>query len=258
MYLNAHGCRVYYEEAGSGKPILLLHGWNASSQAFKPIFYRLAKNRKVRAIDFPGFGQSELPPLSPQVAWDTQDYAQLVKEALDSFGDGPTDIVAHSFGARVAIRLAAQHPNAVKRLILTGAAGIRIKKNVPPLKTALAKLAKAVSFVPIIGGAVKEAIYRKIGSPDYLAAGDMRPILVRVVNEDLEPLLKDIKNEALLIWGNEDAETPLEAGRKMNAGISNSRLEIIEGAGHYAFADRPEEFYGLLDDFLEKSPRRNA
>ncbi|MEE8484294.1 MAG: alpha/beta hydrolase, partial [Nitrospinota bacterium] len=137
-------------------------------------------------------------------------------------------------------------------------AGIRTGKNVPPLKTALAKLAKAVSFVPIIGGAVKEAIYGKIGSADYLAAGDMRPILVRVVNEDLEPLLNDIKNETLLIWGDGDTATPLEAGRKINAGIPNSRLEIIEGAGHYAFADRPEEFYGLLEDFLKSSPGRDA
>jgi len=78
----------------------------------------------------------------------------------------------------------------------------------------------------------------------------MKPILVRVVNEDILPLLPRIKHETLLIWGEKDAETPPEMARKMNAGLSGSRLEIIKGAGHYAFADEPETFYNLVDSFL--------
>ena len=97
---------------------------------------------------------------------------------------------------------------------------------------------------------MKQAIYDKIGSADYLNAGEMRPILVRVVNEDILPLLPEIKHETLLIWGENDTETPPDMARKMNAGLSNSRLEIIKGAGHYAFADEPETFYNLVDSFL--------
>ena len=246
MYIEAAGQKLYYEQAGSGDPLLLLHGWGVSGEIFKPLFHRLAEDRLVRVIDFPGFGQSEPPPPD----WGSVEYGELINSILDEWDCGRTDIIAHSFGARAALRLCVNHPEKINRLVLTGAAGIRPQREAPFFKRLLAKSAKLIGKLGPPGEWAKKIIYDKIGSADYLNAGEMRPILVRVVNEDILPLLPKIKHETLLIWGDKDTETPPEMARKMNAGLSGSRLEIIKGAGHYAFADEPETFFNLVDSFL--------
>lgn len=251
MYIDAAGQKVYYEQAGSGDPLLLLHGWGVSGETFKPLFHRLADprlagSRLVSVMDFPGFGQSEPPPPD----WGSVEFGELISDFLEKLDCGRTDIIAHSFGARAALRLCVNHPEKVNRLVLTGAAGIRPQRQAPFLKRMLGKTAKTFGKLGPPGEWIKRKIYGKIGSADYLNAGEMRPILVRVVNEDILPLLPKIKHETLLIWGEKDTETPPEMARKMNAGLSGSRLEIIKGAGHYAFADEPETFFNLVDSFL--------
>lgn len=247
MWVHAGGHKVYYEQAGDGEPLLLLHGWGVSGEIFRPLFMRLAGRLEVRAIDFPGFGQTE----KPDGAWGTEEYAELVKKILDAWGLKNIDIVGHSFGARVALRLAHRHPEYVKTLVLTGAAGIRIQKPVPPGRKLLVKAGKFFGNLGAPGRMIKEAIYRKAGSADYLAAGAMRPTLVKVVNEDLRGILPSITQPVHLIWGENDRDTTLEAAEIMRAGLKNSTLTVIPGAGHYAFLDRPEEFYQHLNKALE-------
>lgn len=247
MYVNLDGQKLYYEQAGTGRPLLLLHGWGVSGEIFKPLFFRLAQSRQVRAVDFPGWGLSQAPPSD----WGTPEYAALVKAFLDSWDCGPVDILAHSFGARVAIRLSHGNAGSVKKLILTGAAGIRTEKRIPPGKRFLQNVAKTAGKLGCPGGWLKTKIYGFIGSADYASAGELRPVFVRVVNENLEPLLPKIFCETLLIWGEKDTATPLEDGRKIKAGLPNSRLEIIKDAGHYAFIDAPEQFCALVETFLQ-------
>lgn len=247
MWVHAGGHKVYYEQAGEGEPILLLHGWGVSSEAFRPLFMRLAGRLEARAIDFPGFGQTE----KPDGVWGTEEYAELVKKILDAWGLKNINIIGHSFGARVALRLAHRHPEYVKTLVLTGAAGIRIQKPVPLSRKILVKTGKFFGNLGAPGRMVKEAIYKKIGSADYLAAGAMRPILVKVVNEDMRDILPDITQPVHLIWGENDRDTTLEAANIMHAGLKNSTLAVIPGAGHYAFLDKPEEFYQLLAKALD-------
>ncbi len=245
MYVNVSGCKVYYEQAGSGKPLLLLHGWGVSCQAFRPLFMRLAEYRDVRAIDFPGFGLSAPPPS----AWGTPEYAEMLEALIGLWGIKAPDILAHSFGARVALQLAKKHPESAGSMVLTGAAGIRPKSNVPIWKQAVSRLGKTAGKFGPPGAWLKEKLYAKIASADYRNAGAMRPILVKVVNEDMRPILPDIHHRILLLWGEKDMDTRLEAGRIMNAGLDNSALVVMEGCGHYAFMDKPDEFYSHLKQF---------
>ncbi len=248
MYQNAGGCKVYYLQAGSGKPLIFLHGWGVSGEIFKPLFFHFAEKREVRVIDFPGFGQSE----PPSAQWGTAEYATMVAELLEAWGWEKTDIIAHSFGARVALRLAHSHPQRVGKMLLTGAAGIRRKSGVPVSKQILSKIGKSAGCFGPPGRWIKKRIYRAIGSADYLNAGEMREILVKVVNEDLSPLLPDIPHETLLVWGEKDMATPLEDGRKMQNLMPAGRLEIVPGAGHYAFAEKAESFLEAADRFLNE------
>jgi len=248
MYQNAGDCKVYYLQAGSGKPLLFLHGWGVSGDIFKPLFFHFAEKREVRVIDFPGFGQSAPPPAQ----WGTVEYAVMVAELLEAWGWEKADIIAHSFGARVALRLAHSHPQRVGKMILTGAAGIRRRGNVPTSKRMLSRIGKSAGSLGAPGRWLKELIYRAIGSADYLRAGEMRNILVKVVNEDLSPLLPHILHETLLVWGEKDTATPLEDGRKMKNLLPDATLEVVPDAGHYAFTEKAEYFLETADRFLNR------
>jgi pimeloyl-ACP methyl ester carboxylesterase len=94
-----------------------------------------------------------------------------------------------------------------------------------------------------------------VGSPDYRAAGRMRPTLVRVVNEDLTPLLPMVQASVLLLWGDQDHEVGRHAMEIMAAKIPRARLMVFPGAGHFPFQDAPDEFRRGLTEFLQREDR---
>ncbi len=79
----------------------------------------------------------------------------------------------------------------------------------------------------------------------------MRPILVRVVNEDLSDLLPKISHQSLLVWGAKDKATPLYQARKMDKLLPNATLVVLEGAGHYSYLDKFPQFCKLVSSFLK-------
>ena len=96
-----------------------------------------------------------------------------------------------------------------------------------------------------------ESLKKKFGSEDYRNASPMmRDILVKVVNEDLEPLLPNIKQSTLLIWGTEDTATPLSDAKIMENLIPDAGIVEVKGAGHYSFLEQPQLVNVVLDSFL--------
>jgi pimeloyl-ACP methyl ester carboxylesterase len=236
-----------FEWIGTGKPLVLLHGWGKSKEALRPLAELLAWNRRVGLIDLPGFGAT--PP--PDQPWGTADYMEWVAQRLD----GPCDVLGHSLGARIALRLAHRHPDQVRRLVLIGAAGLRPRSLKRRVRLAAARCIRtAVRLLDRTGATrLEEGWYRpRFGSRDYQQAGLLRPTLVRVVNEDLAPLLPQIQQGALLLWGRLDSETPPEMGERMQAALPASRLIWLDGKGH-----EPHEGVGaqlcahLIDQYLD-------
>ena len=122
MELTAKGVRVHYEQMGErGKNVLLLHGWGCSIQHFQPIAQDLSRDYRVTVIDFPAHGASGRPP----EPWGVPEFAECTKDLIEQLGIAPCDIIAHSFGGRVALWLAANDSQLVSRLVLTGSAGLR-------------------------------------------------------------------------------------------------------------------------------------
>jgi pimeloyl-ACP methyl ester carboxylesterase len=92
----------------------------------------------------------------------------------------------------------------------------------------------------------------KRGSADYQqASGTVRQSLVRVVNEDLRGLLPHIAAPTLLIWGENDADTPLSDGKMMERLIPDAGLVVFEGAGHYAYLEQPVRFCRIIETFFQ-------
>jgi pimeloyl-ACP methyl ester carboxylesterase len=235
---------------GEGRPVVLLHGWGASAESLARVAKALEDRFRVYAIDLPGFGWTP----RPSAAWGSREYASHVETFMDSMNIPSASIVGHSFGGRIALALAARCPHRVRSLVLVASAGIRSRQGAGyVLKVLVAKLGKRFFSLPLwgrLGERVVSAVYQRVGSRDYLTAGAMRSTLVKVVNEDMRGTLSSIRVPTLIIWGDNDQEVPRSSMEVMAQGIKGSRLEILQGAGHFPFLDRPDTFGELVRDFL--------
>lgn len=240
------------QEHTEREAVVLLHGWGASIQSIWPVYQYLAPTYAVYALDFPGFGASDPPP----VAWGVGDYLALLLDWLDALQVSRATFLGHSFGGRVAIMLAARHPERVKRLILVDSAGIRPKRAARYYtRTYFYKIAKRVIALPGIRRwqpQLRKRLLKFLGAEDYGNAtpGPMQGTFIRVVNEDLRPLLQQIKAPALLIWGSEDQDTPVGDGKIMEQEIPDAGLVVFQGAGHFSYLDRFPQFCAVISSFL--------
>ncbi len=245
------GLQIYYQVKGEGTALLLLHGWGGSSQNLHPLLNHFCRQFRVFSLDLPGFGRSS----PPQQAWGSREYAQCLHQIQQQLGIERCHIIAHSFGGRIAIILAAQYPKTVSKLVLTGSAGLPPRRGPEYyLKVYLFKLSRQVlSLAGTSGQKMRQAIARRLGSTDYNSASpQMRSILVKMVNEDLTEFLPRIKVPTLLVWGENDRATPLAMGKLMNKLIPGSQLLVLPGAGHFAHLEKTAEFCAAASDFLGK------
>lgn len=246
-FIDIENLKIAYQVEGKGMPVVLLHGWGAESNTFRYLLDRLSDTHQIFALDLPGFGLSEVPPN----AWDASDYARMISIFYDKLGINEAHLIGHSYGGRISIVLAARQPEKVNRLILVDSAGI-----IPPrtihyyLRIGLVKIGRLIRHCGTFGKGLADSIANRVGSKDYRQAGPMRATLVKSVNQNLRPFLPKIRASTLLIWGENDKDTPISFGKIMHDEIPNAELVILEGAGHFSFLDKPHEFCQFVEDFL--------
>ncbi|MBR2967903.1 MAG: alpha/beta hydrolase [Clostridia bacterium] len=237
MFFSYNGVSVFYKRhLGLGTPIILLHGWGGSNVSFFGAYeYLCSLNRDVIAVDFPGFGSSDLPP----VEWGIDDYALCISELIFSLRIRKATIVGHSFGGRVALCLG--HREFVERIVLVDSAGLKPRKSIAKeFKIWRYKQAKKA------GRDVSE-----FGSVDYLALPQvMKHVFVRIVNTHLDETMERIACPTLIVWGKRDKETPLYMARRLKRGIKDSTLVLLNG-GHYAYAEDNIRFNLILAEFTK-------
>jgi pimeloyl-ACP methyl ester carboxylesterase len=248
QFVDINGIRTRWRQAGTGPPVLVLHGWGAKIEAVDPIIRALSPQLAVFAVDLPGFGETALPP----APWGVADYADWTRALMDELGLKRPNIVGHSNGGRIAIHLATHHPERVDKLILVDAAGIRPKRGLRYYRrVGMAKTAKqAARLLGRPGRALQRRVIARTASSDYANAGPLRPTFVKLVNEDLTPLLPRIRASTLLIWGDQDDATPLSDGLTMERLIPDAGLVVLKGAGHFSYIDQPQRFGRVAAHFL--------
>ena len=215
QFTTVLGLRTRHLVRGDGPPVLVLHGWGASIEAVYPIVTGLSPVATVHALDLPGFGESDPPPRP----WGVEDYQAFVGAFMDALEIEAPTIVGHSNGGRIAIRMAATEPVRASRLVLVDSAGIRPKRTLGWYRrVGMAKIGKyAARFLGSPGERLRTLLVGRAASADYLAAGAMRPTLVKLVNADLRPFMPSIGVPTLLVWGAQDTDTPLEVAHENGA-----------------------------------------
>jgi len=244
------------EAAPGDLPILVLHGWGAHIEAVAPILAALEGDADVIALDLPGFGESEPPP----DAWDVDAYARFIIHFLDEMAVERAHLVGHSHGGRVSIALAADEPERVGRLLLVDSAGIPPKRGWRyRRRVAVAKLGRLIGKLGTPGRRLQDRMRARVASRDYLEASEaMRGTLRAVIAADLRDRMPRIAAATLLVWGDRDDDTPLWMGQEMEQLIPDAGLVVLEGAGHYSYADSPGQFGAVARRFLVEQPRAAA
>ena len=256
MEVQAKGVKVHCEINGTGeKRVVLLHGWGCDGKLMKPVADFLSRDMTVLSIDFPAHGESGRPP----EPWGVPEFAACTLEVLRQLDFLPCSVIAHSFGGRIAIELAAEDEHLFERIILTGAAGIRPKASGESSKRtskykklkALVNAAEKLRIFGSLTGKWQEALIQKYGSKDYAALSpEMRKTFVKVVNYDQSEKLCRIKNSTLLVWGDQDTETPLWMGQQMEREIPDSALIVLNGGTHFAYLEQAARFAAIARSFL--------
>jgi pimeloyl-ACP methyl ester carboxylesterase len=232
-----------YLELGRGPVVMLLHGWGQSAAGLLSIAEPLSKKYRVVVPSLPGFGGSS----EPKTAWTTTEYAAWVQEFMVATGLEPVATLGHSFGGQIMVQLFAGKKT-TQKLIFVDAAGVRMRSTV---KTALLTVAKWPVKWLKKSAKLRNYIVGKRGSEDYRAASAMmREVLKKTVNEDLSAKIPTITAKTLIIWGEEDATTPV-GDAQVFAKIKGSQLEIIQRAKHFPFLDEPVRVNELIEGFIQ-------
>jgi pimeloyl-ACP methyl ester carboxylesterase len=245
VVLRAYGDgSVFGEPYGEGPVrVVWLHGWARRGRDFAESAKALAERGVASvALDLPGFGSSPAPP----VAGGARYYADLVLPAIRETGDGPFVLVGHSFGGTVACVLAANHPELVRALVLTGAPLLRRSSTKSsPIGYRVTRWLHARG---VVSDARVEAARQKYGSRDYRNAhGVMRDVLVTSVNESYEEELVRLDVPVTLLWGDEDREVAVDVARRASTLLTTTHtIQSLPGVGHLVPSDAPDELANVV------------
>lgn len=267
-----HGYRRAFRVAGSGPPVVLVHGIGDSSVTWAPVMAALARRHLVIAPDLLGHGSSDKPRADYSVAA----YANGIRDLLGVLDVERATLVGHSLGGGVAMQFAYQFPERTERLVLVGSGGAG--PEVTPVLRAMT-LPGAASLLGLlqlptarlqVGAAV--GMLRRLGTdlgqdaPDLLRMVDALPdataraAFIRTLRAVvdwrgqvvtmLDRCYLTRGMPTMLVWGDRDAVVPVAHGHRAHRAMPGSRLEIFPGAGHFPFHSNPVRFVELLEEFL--------
>ncbi len=215
---------VFASRHGGGAPrVVALHGWARDRTDFDAALAGL----DALAVDLPGFGVSPPPP----APWTAQEYALEAVAPIVAELPRPVVMVGHSFGGRVAVHVAAEHPDRVDGLVL---AGVPLLRLAPPGRPRLRyRLLRTLHRRGLVGEARMERARRRHGSRDYREASPLlRQVLVQAVNESYEDQLAAIECPTELLWGAGDREVPVAVAEAARSLVPQAGLTVVAGAGH--------------------------
>ena len=193
---------------------------------------------RVTAIDFLGFGNSG----ALTKAFSVEDYAVWTKAVLDTLGVTHPHVVAHSFGCRVAVKMAKTYPQFFDKMVLTGPAGVILPRGLG-YKCKVGAYRFCKKFAP-------KFAEKHFGSKEYRQLSAlMKESYKKIVNEDLRPDASCVNNSVLIIEGTMDKTTPMAEAKAYLSAFPNARLVALQG-GHFAFLDAPFVFNLLTEEFL--------
>lgn len=252
MQIKVKNWNINYEVLGEGTPVVLLHGWLTDLETMRPIAENLKTKFKVYLIDVVGFGKSSLPehPLN------TNDFGDFLKELLEALKIENPILIGHSNGGRIIINAVGRGLVEPRKIVLMDSAGLKPKRSLKYyVKVYFFKAGKAVlNALPNTKSVkkLKEKLRNSVGSSDYQnSAPVLKDTMNIILNEDMRPMLPNIKAPTLLIWGALDTATPISDAKEMENVIPNAGLVTYPAGSHFAYLENINNVNIVLNEFFK-------
>jgi pimeloyl-ACP methyl ester carboxylesterase len=256
--LDVRGIPVELRRAGSGMPLLYLHGAAGDAQ-WLPVFDRWAERFAVYHPLHPGFGRSA--GLERVDGIDDLVFHYMDLLIALGFEDEPVHVIGSSFGGWIAVELAQRYRHQVDHLVLLDAAGLWLDEapmaemfGEPPPELAKRMfhdqqhpLAMAMSALTDPSQLPEDVLLPMFKAMETLAKVAWNPYFH---NPKLASRLDRVTAQTLIIWGKQDGLIPVAHGERFAARIPHARLEVLERCGHFPLLEQPDAVYTLASDFL--------
>jgi pimeloyl-ACP methyl ester carboxylesterase len=262
-FLTIEGILVHYRDEGAGPPLVLIHGTSSSLHTWDDWVTRLGVHRRIVRLDLPGFG---LTGPAPDQDYSAARYARLVAALLARLGIDRADVAGNSLGGRVAMTLALEYPERVRRLVLVDAAGLSGQQ--PPQ---IFRIARTPVLSELLRWVTPRALVRKniaevYGDPSRLTdavvdryydllrrEGNRGALLDRLngpADPDLDGRVAEIRAPVLIEWGEKDRWIPLAFARRLSDAVPGAKLVTYAAAGHVPMEELPDATAADAEAFL--------
>jgi pimeloyl-ACP methyl ester carboxylesterase len=255
-FVTVYGARIHYVEAGSGAPLILIHGLADDVTIWDSVIPALSAKFRVIAFDQIGFGRSDKPLLNYRVST----FVDFLGGFLAELKIDRASFIGNSLGGWIAAAYALEHPERIERLVLSDAAGYAaLAKTMDPRVLSALRLASrediqylgALTFHDKRFYQDTDAIFKqRVTAGDSYTVGQFLDSMLRG-DDILDNRLRMINRPTLVIWGRDDKLIPLRFGERFHQEIANSRLRIIDNCGHIPQVECPEEFAAAVLQFLD-------
>lgn len=263
-FVTVNGTALHYIHRGeTGTPLILIHGFGGSTYTWRSLLPLLAQHHRVYALDLPGFGLSDKPPLAD---YSLAAQADIVLGFLDELRIPAATLVGHSMGGVVASYSAVKSSSRITKLVLVepgfyhGKAPAFLRYLFFPLQKITAKsfYTREGRLRSLSGSFHNKSLVTDELLTAYLQAGStpgavdaLEHMMITAGSESYEGLSAQITTPALLVWSRNNHNNPLADGRRLEQEIRGARLMVIEQSGHYIQEEQPQALADAIHAFID-------
>lgn len=258
--MNIIPANIHIESTGTGPNLVLLHGWGMHGAVWQPLVKKLSKHFTLHLVDLPGMGLSR--PIEP---FHLHAAAEKIAEMLPA----NADIVGWSFGGQVAMRIALDNPDLLRRLVLVGTTPCFVNKSgwdtgiAPDVFSKFAENVDAdyhntmTQFLTLQCMGAKDAratvklLRKKFTERPVPTSQTLHKALNILLETDLRSEVENLRKPTLLIHGDRDTLAPVQAAHWMMQNLPMGYLRVMAGASHAPFLSHQEQFVDAVIQFLE-------
>jgi len=263
-FVTVDGLSIHYTKKGSGRPLVLVHGFAGSVFTWRNLIPLLSDSYTVYALDLPGFGLSDKPP---EGCYELSCQADVLLDFLDALDIPSAALAGHSMGGIVATCAALAGPQKTESLILIepgfyhGGAPAFLKYLFFPLDRLMARIfyTRAVRTKSLLPSYYDKSVVTDDVIEAYLQPGKttnaveaMAAMMREVGPQQYTDLSTGVTRPTLLVWSGNNTAIPLEDGLRLQKEIAGSELTVISACGHYVQEEKPQELASAMQRFLNR------
>ncbi|HEX8411154.1 MAG TPA: alpha/beta fold hydrolase [Thermoanaerobaculia bacterium] len=250
--VQVDGHRIHYFVGGKGPPLVMVHGVASRAADAALLYPELMRHRRVYALDLLGYGDSEKPR---DATYTVAMQAEVVRGFMDAMQLRDADMLGVSLGGWVALKVAAEHPQRVKKLVLVSSAGLAFPTtlretafspaDLDQLRASLALQTDQAQRIPTF---VLRDFLRRSKQKAWIVRRSMRAALR--ADDLLDRKLQRVTMPVLLVWGTRDRIVPFSVAASMQREMPHARLVALDGCGHLAVVECRDKALPAITDFL--------